>query len=66
MILVTGGSGFIWSHLIKKLLLEGEKIINVDDFNDYYDLSIKITNTLDSTNNIGLRTDHIQLEKKEN
>jgi UDP-glucuronate 4-epimerase len=48
------------------LLLEGEKIINVDDFNDYYDLSIKITNTLDSTNNIGLRTDHIQLEKKEN
>lgn len=48
--LITGASGFIGSHLSEKLLKEGNRVINVDIFNDYYDLSIKMANTLASTN----------------
>jgi len=46
--LVTGGSGFIGSHLIEKLLKEGHSVINIDNFDDFYDYKIKIKNTLDS------------------
>ena len=31
-ILVTGGSGFVGSHLCKRLLLEGNEIICLDNF----------------------------------
>ena len=41
-ILVTGGAGFIGSSLIKKLLSNNEEIINVDNLNSYYDVSLKL------------------------
>jgi UDP-glucuronate 4-epimerase len=44
MILVTGGAGFIGSHLIDRLLDRGEEILCLDDFNDFYDPSIKRSN----------------------
>ncbi len=40
-ILVTGGAGFIGSHIIKKLMDRGDGVVCVDDFNDYYDPSLK-------------------------
>lgn len=46
--LITGGSGFIGSHLVEKLLKEGHSVINVDNFDNFYDYKIKIKNTLDS------------------
>ncbi|MFA6272543.1 MAG: GDP-mannose 4,6-dehydratase [Patescibacteria group bacterium] len=39
--LVTGGAGFIGSHTIKRLIENGENVVCVDDFNDYYDPQLK-------------------------
>ena len=44
LILVTGGAGFIGSHLIERLLEEGYEIVCLDNFNDYYDPEIKRNN----------------------
>ena len=39
--LVTGGSGFIGSHLIERLLRNGHSVINIDNFDDFYDYQVK-------------------------
>ena len=43
-ILVTGGAGFIGSHLSERLLIEGNKVLVIDNFNSYYDPEIKRNN----------------------
>jgi len=40
-VLVTGGAGFIGSHLCRRLLAEGRNVICLDNFDDYYDPAIK-------------------------
>src|SRR6056297_1438650 len=41
-VLITGGAGFIASHLTKRCLDEGLSVVGVDNLNDYYDVSLKM------------------------
>jgi len=43
-VLVTGGAGFIGSHVAEFLLERGDDVVIVDEVNDYYDVSIKEKN----------------------
>jgi len=43
-ILVTGGAGFIGSHLCERLLNDGGRVVCLDNFDNFYDPNIKIKN----------------------
>lgn len=43
-VLVTGGAGFIGSHLCDALVDRGEPVVALDDFNPYYDPAVKRRN----------------------
>ena len=40
-ILLTGVAGFIGFHVAKALLARGDRVLGVDNLNDYYDVSLK-------------------------
>ena len=42
--LVTGAAGFIASHLCRRLLKEGFKVVGIDSFTDFYPKRIKEKN----------------------
>lgn len=40
-ILITGAAGFIGADLSQKLLAFGHSVVGIDNFNDYYDVTLK-------------------------
>lgn len=43
-ILVTGGAGFIGSHLVEELLINDHEVVIVDNFDNFYSKDIKLKN----------------------
>lgn len=52
-VLLTGGAGFIGSHLAEALLLRGAQLIIVDNLNSFYDCTLKQTN-LEAIRRVGM------------
>lgn len=46
-VLVTGGAGFIGSHVCQCLIERGDRVVCVDNFNDYYEPRFKEENVKD-------------------
>lgn len=58
-ILITGGAGFIGSHVCERLLLDGHSVWVLDDLNPFYDPKIKLTN-LDILQQLGRSFEFVQ------
>src|SRR5438105_12942712 len=64
-ILVTGGAGFIGSHLVDRLLAEKEwRVVAVDDFNDFYDPSVKRANVSGHLKNSAYRLVEVDIRDR--
>ena len=50
-VLLTGGAGFIGSHVGECLLKNGYQVLCIDNFNDYYDPAMKRRNIADQIDN---------------
>ena len=61
-VLITGGAGFIGSHLVEKFLKEKHKVIVVDNFDSFYSMDIKVLNVLESINKKELKEKILDLK----
>ncbi len=55
-ILVTGAAGFIGFHCTRKLLLEGYRVVGIDNMNDYYEPQLKYHRL----GQLGIKPNHIE------
>jgi len=64
-ILVTGAAGFIGFHVSKKLLARGDEIIGIDNLNDYYDVSLKMSRLRQLESQSGFRFTKLDISDRE-
>jgi len=62
-VLVTGGAGFIGSHVAEFLLARGDDVVIVDEMNDYYDVRVKENNLKILTDRYGKEKNRISIYK---
>lgn len=60
-ILVTGSAGFIGFHLAKKLVRQGNEVIGIDNFNNYYSKNLKETRANILEKEYGILTTNLNL-----
>lgn len=63
-IIVTGGAGFIGSHLCEFLLKNGHHVICVDNFNNFYNPGVKEKNISSVLNNPGFTLSKTDIRNK--
>ena len=63
-VLVTGGAGFIGSHFIERLLMAGNQVICVDNFDPYYPPEVKRRNVEELQKNGLFRLEECDIRDK--
>ena len=63
-VLVTGAAGFIGFHTAKQLLDRGETVVGLDNFNDYYDVSLKEARAALLESHDNFRMERLSLEDR--
>jgi len=64
-VLVTGAAGFIGFHACKRLLERGDRVVGIDNLNDYYDINLKRARLIQLEGKTNFRFLKLGLEEKE-